>query len=40
LKDTKDWMKVDGYMQWTLTLYSVVGGDVESENIDASDFFN
>ena len=33
-------MKVDGYMQWTITLYSVVGGDVESQSINPEDFFN
>jgi len=38
--DSKDWMKVDGYMQWTITLYSVVGGDVESQSINPEDFFN
>ena len=39
-KDRSDWMNLDGYKQWTVTLYSVVGGDVESENINADDFFN
>jgi hypothetical protein len=39
-RDRNDWMKVDGYKIWTVTLYSVVGGDVESESIDANDFFD
>ena len=38
-RDKNDWMKVDGNLIWTVTLYRVVGGDVESEKIDASDFF-
>ncbi len=25
-KDREDWMKADGNMQWTVTLYSVEGG--------------
>ena len=33
-------MTVDGYMQWTVTLYSVTGGDVETDNISASEFAN
>jgi hypothetical protein len=39
-RDINDWMKVEGYQIWTVTLYSVVGGEVESEKIDAEDFFN
>jgi len=39
-KDASDWMKVEGYQIWTVTLFSVVGGDVESEEINAEDFFN
>ena len=39
-KDRSDWMNLDGYKQWTVTLYSVVGGDVESEKINVDDFFN
>lgn len=38
--DRSDWMTVDGYKQWTITLYSVAGGDVESKKINADDFFN
>lgn len=38
--DTNDWMKVEGYQEWTVTLYQVEGGDVESEKIDADEFFN
>ena len=33
-------MKVEGYQIWTVTLYSVVGGDVESESMNANEFFN
>lgn len=39
-RDASDWMKVDGYEIWTVTLYSVAGGDVASENISANEFFN
>ena len=39
-KDLNDYMKVEGYQQWTVTLYSVTGGDVESEGINADEFFN
>lgn len=39
-KDRSDWMMVDGYRQWTITLYSVAGGDVESKKINADEFFN
>tara|TARA_R110000796_G_scaffold27416_1_gene75604 strand:+ start:734 stop:1348 length:615 start_codon:yes stop_codon:yes gene_type:complete len=39
-KDRSDWMSVDGYRQWTVTLYSVAGGDVESKKINADEFFN
>ena len=39
-KDRSDWMSVDSYKQWTITLYTVAGGDVESEKINADDFFN
>ena len=39
-RDASDWMAVSGYQQWTVTLYSVVGGDVESESINANEFFN
>ena len=39
-KDASDWMSVDGYEKWTVTLYSVAGGDVESEKINADEFFN
>ena len=39
-RDRNDWMSVDGYRQWTVTLYSVAGGDVESEKINADEFFN
>ena len=39
-REASDWMAVSGYQKWTVTLYSVVGGDVESESIDADEFFN
>jgi hypothetical protein len=39
-KDQSDWMSVDGYKQWTITLYTVAGGDVESEKMNADEFFN
>lgn len=39
-RDSSDWMAVSGYQKWTVTLYSVVGGDVESESINANEFFN
>lgn len=39
-KDRNDWMKVSGYQQWTVTLYSVTGGDVESESLTANEFGN
>ena len=37
-KDTNDWMKVGGYQQWTVTLYTVAGGDVQSESMSANEF--
>lgn len=40
MKDRSDWMSVDGYKQWTITLYTVAGGDVESKKINADEFFN
>lgn len=39
-RDRQDWMKVSGYQQWTVTLYTVSGGDVESEGITADEFGN
>jgi hypothetical protein len=39
-RDRNDWMRVDGYKQWTVTLYSVTGGDVESESLSANEFGN
>ena len=39
-RDMSDWMKVDGYMKWTVTLYAVQGGDVESESINPAEFLN
>lgn len=39
-RDMSDWMKVDGYAKWTVTLYAVEGGDVESETINPDEFLN
>ena len=38
-KDMSDWMKVSGNQIWTVTLYTVAGGDVESESMNANEFF-
>lgn len=37
-RDRDDWMKVSYSQGWTVTLYSVPGGDVESQKISANDF--
>jgi hypothetical protein len=39
-RDRDDWMKVTDLGGWTVTLYTVAGGDVESEKISANDFLN
>ena len=39
-KDATDWMKVSGNQIWTVTLYTVADGDVESESMNANEFFN
>jgi hypothetical protein len=39
-KDVSDWMKVSGNQIWTVTLYTVAGGDVESESMNANEFFD
>ena len=39
-ENSNDWMPVEGYQQWTVTLYSVTDGDVETDNISASEFAN
>ena len=39
-QNSNDWMTVSGGQGWTVTLYSVTGGDVESEDINASEFSN
>ena len=36
----KDWMKVESFDSWTLTLYSVPGGDVSLEKITVNEFLN
>ena len=37
-RDRDDWMRVTDLQGWTVTLYTVAGGDVESEKISANDF--
>mgnify|MGYP006111660367 FL=1 len=37
-RDINDWMKVIDRDGWTVTLYSVPGGDVASEKISSDDF--
>ena len=37
-KDRNDWMKLADLQQWTVTLYSVVGGNLGSEKISVDDF--
>jgi len=40
-QNSNDWMTVgENYVSWTVTLYSVSGGDVELEDINASEFSN
>ena len=39
-RDRDDWMSVDGYKEWTVTLYTVSGGDVASESLSADEFGN
>ena len=34
----KDWMTSDGLAQWTVTLYTVAGGTVGVDNLDANEF--
>ena len=36
----KDWMQVDGLAEWTVTLYSVAGGTVGVDNLNANEFTN
>ena len=38
--DPKDRMTVTGYDGWEVTLYAVVGGDVDVEGINQNDFIN
>jgi hypothetical protein len=33
-------MAVSGYQEWTVTLYAVEGGDVESERLSENEFGN
>ena len=39
-ENRNDWMSVEGYQEWTVTLYSVEGGDVETDDISALEFSN
>ena len=39
-QNTNDYMEAYGDVEWTITLYSVSGGDVETQGIDASEFSN
>lgn len=39
-QNTNDWMEAKGNIEWTITLYNVSGGDVETQGIDASEFSN
>ena len=39
-RDKSDWMAVSGYQEWTVTLYAVEGGDVESERLTENEFGN
>lgn len=39
-RDRADWMAVSGYQEWTVTLYAVEGGDVESERLTENEFGN
>ncbi len=39
-QNRNDWMEAYGNVEWTITLYSVSGGDVETQGIDASEFAN
>ena len=34
-----DWMKVSGDMKWTITLYSVMDGNMEQKSIGIDDLF-
>lgn len=39
-RDQNDWMRVTGGDEWTVTLYTVSGGDVESESLSEFEFGN
>ena len=39
-ESSKDWMRSDGGSQWTVTLYSVAGGTVGVDNLNANEFTN
>lgn len=36
----ENWMKADGYVEWSITLYSIPGGNVESESMSSYEFGN
>ena len=38
--DVEDWMKADGGVEWTITLYAVSNGNMETESIDLNTFGN
>ena len=39
-RDKNDWMNLTGYIEYTITLYTVSGGNVESESLSANEFGN
>lgn len=39
-ESSNDWMRTDGGSQWTVTLYSVAGGTVGVDNLNANEFTN
>ena len=38
--DIGDWMKADGGVEWTITLYTVSNGNMDTESIDLNTFGN
>ena len=38
--DVEDWMKADGGVEWTITLYAVSNGNMDTESIDLNTFGN
>ena len=37
-QDRSDWMRADGLAEWTVTQYSVAGGTVGVDNLNANEF--